>query len=542
MANLQEYLDHWERRCREVEAIELPANFRAVIDNAANEYGDRLAIQFIDSDDPGLSYKDLRAAVMRVASAFAHSGIGEGTHVAVMLPNRIEFPLTWLALACLGAVMVPTNVAYTSEELDYLYNDAEVSYLVIDAALLPVFEAMGSRPTAMADSNVIVAGDVTGRYLEWGALIESGDPEFEPPSEPSSDALLNIQYTSGTTGFPKGCMQTQRYWIVLGRTAGSMSPPVRSLLTDHPYFYMDPQWELMWGLLDGVTVYAVGKMSTRKFWDRVRRHNIEWAWFPNPILKLPVMEGESENPIRMFAAGWISAAAIREAEARFGAPVRPAYGMTEIGGGTFVPEEIPDDEILETVGLRAPYRELRIVDDQGNDVPDGSPGELIVRGDGIFLGYFNKPEANAESFHADWFRTGDVFVRTTSGYYKIIGRYKDMIRRSDENISAMEVEHVVRLLDAVKEVAAVPVPDDHRGEEVKMYVQLKDGLTLTDCEPATIVEHCRTHLASFKIPRYIAYIDSMPYTPSNKVAKRDMIAGIADLRTGAWDNQDGIWR
>jgi crotonobetaine/carnitine-CoA ligase len=543
MAIVREYLAHWEQRCREVESAELPRNFRAVIDTAAEKYGDHLAIRFIDTDDPGLTYEELRETVMRVASAFSQIGIREGAHVAVMLPNRVEFPLTWLALACLGAVIVPTNVSYTSGELDYVYNDADVSWLVIDASLLAVFEAMQERPAALEDSSVVVVGDGgENGYRHFAKIVAAADPAFDPPVEPAPDALLNIQYTSGTTGFPKGCMQTQRYWIVLGRTAGSMSPPVRSLLTDHPYFYMDPQWELMWGLLDGVTVYAVGRMSTTKFWDRVRKHNIEWAWFPNPILKLPVEEHEADNPIRMFAAGWISVAAIKEAEERYGAPVRPAYGMTEIGGGTFVPEEIPDDEILDTVGLRAPFRDLRIVDDSGNDVAEGTPGELIVRGDGIFLGYYKKPEANAESFYGDWFRTGDMFVRTASGYYRIIGRYKDMIRRSDENISAMEVEHVVRMIDAVKDAAAVPVPDDHRGEEVKMYVQLKDGLTKSDCEPETIIEHCRAHLAPFKVPRYVAFVEEMPYTPSNKVAKHEMIAGVGDLRKDAWDAQDGLWR
>jgi crotonobetaine/carnitine-CoA ligase len=243
----------------------------------------------------------------------------------------------------------------------------------------------------------------------------------------------------------------------------------------------------------------------------------------------------------MFAAGAISAAAIKEAEARFNAPVRTAYGMTEIGAGTWVPEEITDNDILDTVGLRAPFRELRVVDDNGDDVPDGTPGELIVRGDGLFLGYYKKPEANAESFYGDWFRTGDMFVRTERGYYKIIGRFKDMIRRSAENISAMEVEHVVREIDAIREAAAVPVPDDYRGEEVKVYVQLKPGFTVEDCDPPSILEHCRSRLAPFKVPRFIAYRDEMPYTPSNKVAKHEIVAGIDDLRAGSFDADAGRW-
>ena len=171
-----------------------------------------------------------------------------------------------------------------------------------------------------------------------------------------------------------------------------------------------------------------------------------------------------------------------------------------------------------------------------------TPGELIVRGDGIFSGYYEKPLANEASFYGDWFRTGDMFVRTGNGYYRIIGRYKDMIRRSAENISAMEVEHVLREIDEVAEAAAVPVPDDYRGEEVKVYVQLKPGVDRSECDPERILAHCRESLAAFKVPRYVAYLEGMPYTPSNKVAKHEIVAGVDDLRDDAWDDQDGVWR
>lgn len=537
----RQFIDRWKKICLAVESRDLPADFRELIARSAKQYGDKKALCFID-DDVSLSYCELEREVLKTASALSAAGVARDSRVALLVSNRIEFPLTWLALACLGAVVVPTNIGYTATELDYLYNDAGVSFLVVENSLLPAFEAMRKRPAALLDHHVFVIGESDSGYPSYAEMCSGGDPDFVLPGTLDPGDLLNIQYTSGTTGFPKGCMQTQRYWLVLGATAGSISPDVDSLLTDHPYFYMDPQWELVWGLLDGVTVYAVGKMSTSKFWERVRKHRIEWAWFPGPILKQPKTDIDADNTIRMFAAGAISRAAILEAEARFGAPVRTAYGMTEIGAGAWVPEQVPDDEILDTVGLPAPFRELRIVDENGDDAPAGEPGELIVRGDGLFLGYYNKPEANTDSFYGDWFRTGDMFVRTKNGYYQIIGRYKDMIRRSAENISAMEVEHVAREIDAVAEAAAVPVPDDYRGEEVKLYVKLKPGVTIDDCSPGSIIAHCSTKLAPFKVPRYVAYVDDMPYTPSNKVAKHQLVAGVDDLRRGAWDGQEKTWR
>jgi crotonobetaine/carnitine-CoA ligase len=402
---------------------------------------------------------------------------------------------------------------------------------------------MQERPAALIDANVIVVGeDHTEPYTAFSALVNEGNPHFVPPERIESHDLLNIQYTSGTTGFPKGCMQHQRYWIVLGATVSQMAPDVSSLLTDHPYFYMDPQWQLVWCLYGGVTDHVAARMSSTRFWDRIRKHNIEWAWFPTPILKLSPGDSDKEHTIKRFHVGAISEGATRRAEARFGVSVRGGYGMTEIGAGTLVPEQVRDDEILGTVGLRAPFRELKIVDEHGDEVAPGEAGELVVRGDGVFLGYYNKPDANKNSFYDDWFRTGDMFVRTENAYYKIVGRFKDMIRRSSENISAMEVEHVVCEIDEIEAAAVVPVPDDYRGEEVKVYVKLIAGIDRSQCTPEIIIEHCHLRLADFKEPRFVAYSESFPYTPSDKIAKHALIADVADLRLDSYDRKDSVWR
>lgn len=537
-----DYVANWEAQCREIEALEFPANFRELLDNAAEQYGENKALQLIDSDQ-ALSFVELRERVRRLASSLYDVGVRKGTRVALFLPNCLEFPLSWLALANLGAVMVPTNTAYTGNELDYLYNDADVTYLIVHGTYLAAFESMQKRPANLTDDHVSVVGSAdTMPYGSFAALIADGDAEFQSPEPVSGDDLLNIQYTSGTTGFPKGCMQHQRYWIVAGCTVAAMSPDITSLISDHPYFYMDPQWQLVWCLRGGVTANIAPRMSSSKFWQRVSDYGIDWAWFPAPILNLPEVEGENEHTIKRFHAGAISRAAAMRAERRYGVSVRSAYGMTEIGAGTMIPEELPGDDKLNTVGLRAPFRELRIVDEAGDDVADGSPGELIVRGDGVFLGYYNKPEANENSFYGDWFRTGDMFVRDEDGYYRIVGRFKDMIRRSSENISAMEVEHVIREAPEIAEAAAVPVPDDYRGEEVKVYVKLNKGVTQDDYPPQRIVQHCASRLAEFKIPRYFAYVDGFPYTPSDKVAKHRMTDGVDDLRTDSYDRIDDKWR
>jgi crotonobetaine/carnitine-CoA ligase len=226
---------------------------------------------------------------------------------------------------------------------------------------------------------------------------------------------------------------------------------------------------------------------------------------------------------------------IRNIRRRFGCVATDGYGMTEIGAALMLPDELDDPDADACVGIPAPFRECRIVREDGTDCGVNESGELWVRGDGILMGYYNKPQATAEAFAADWFRTGDLFIVTDKGYYQIVGRIKDMIRRSSENISALEVEQALTMVDGVKQVAVVAVPDDYRGEEVKAYLLLEEGQTQGSVSPQRVREDCKKRLAEYKIPRFIEYVTDFPYTPSQKVAKAKLVAQKEDLREGAWD-------
>jgi len=528
-------------RYREIEASPLPDNFKQLIEAAANRYGERVAINAFEVGDT-LTFLELRNRVNRLATSLSQLGIQKGSHVAVFLPNRIEFPVTWLAIASLGAVMVPTNTACTSAELDYLYNDGDVEFLVIDTDFISIVEGMQKRPAELVSDHIVIVGDVSERYQNYQILLDQGDPDFATRETVTRHDLLNIQYTSGTTGMPKGCMQTQNYWFVLAHSAACVEPDMNSVLADHPFFYMDPQWMVVFSLLKGACFYLAKGMTVNRFLDWVCTHDIDISYFPKPLLKTPVTDRDKSHGMKKFISGAASGDLIKEAEERFGVPVRQSYGMTEIGAGLMVPAEIPEDGILDTIGYEAPYRELRIVDDKFEDVPVGETGELLVRGEGIFLGYYNKPEANADSFHDDWFRTGDLFTQDENGYYRIVGRVKDMIRRSSENISALEVEYCVVTLPEIIEAAVVAVPDEYRGEEVKLYVRLNDGLSRDVVTPDLIIEYCKAHLAVFKTPRYIEYVEEFPYTPSHKIAKGELKKLKSDLRIGSYDSVDEVWR
>ena len=514
-------------RCRQIEAEPLPASTAVLLDEAVADVPERIALDFFESGQQ-ISYRELQRRVNRLASALHRIGVRKGSHVAVMLPNVPEFPTTWLALGRLGAVMVPVNIGYTGRELDYLVNDAQVEYLVIAQSALAVLDAMEQRPARLSDPRVLVAGSAA-----WRALLDNGDPAFVAPEPVGIEDLCNIQYTSGTTGFPKGCLLSQRYWVTTGKINATRDGLLyERILTSTPFYYMDPQWLLLMTFYQRATLFVAERQSASRFSSWLHEHRIHFCLLPaEPAFKQPPLAVDSQNEVRRANVYGLRKEIHGEVERRFNLNAREAFGMTEIGSAMFVPIDADHMVGSGSCGVPGPFRECRIVN-----------GELQVRGSGILQGYFNKPEATREAFDDGWFRTGDLFRRDEDGWYYIVGRLKEMIRRSSENIPAREVESVLRGMPEIADVAVVAVPDELRREEVKAYVILQPGLTPEALPPERIIEHARRYLAAFKVPRYLEYRDEFPRTPSGKVRKQVLTAENPDLRAQSWDRVDRIWR
>jgi len=520
-----------------------PENIQALIDRAADLYPTTLAINCFEQEPQAqsITYADLRVSIYKLADGLQQQGIIKGTHVAVIMSNRIEFPISWLALAMIGAVMIPVNPAYTSTELDYVLNDSDAEFLIIEDQFLSTLEAMNKRPEAMTDESIII---VTDKDINnnWNSLMSSGSEDADYHYQVNSHDLLNIQYTSGTTGFPKGCMQSQKFWVMAGCIAALRNKGIKSVLADSPFFYFDDQWMVIMGLYSGITVHVAEGMSVSRFLDWVEDHEIELAYFPTPILETPPSSRETATSLKKFIGFALNAELTHLVEERFNVLTRDSFGMTEVGVGLLVPDTVNSDAALDSCGLPAPFRDVKIVDDNGDEVESGSPGELWIKGPGIINGYYKKPKANKETFVDGWFRTGDVFIADALGFYTIVGRMKDMIRRSMENISALEVETAILSKQGVQDAAVIAVPDKKRDEEVKIYVLLSAGYTTEQISPADIIIHCQQRLAPFKIPRYFEYVKSFPYTPSAKVAKHQLKDMKTDLRKDSWDELDQCWR
>lgn len=306
-----------------------------------------------------------------------------------MLPNIPAMPLTWLALARIGAVMVPINTGYKEREIAYMLLDSESEFLVIHNDYLPrLAAARVHHGVTLADAaTFVVAG--TSSHLRWEDMADGALDTFDPPAPVGPDDLLNIQYTSGTTGFPKGCMLTQSYWIVSGHSnAHRDGKRYERLLASTPFYYMDPQWLLLMTMLQRGTLFVAQRQSTSRFMSWLREHRINFCLLPWILYKEPPHAEDNNNSIVRANIYGVPRTLHCEVERRFGLKAREAFGMTELGPTLFMPIEADDMVGSGSCGLPAPFRECKLIDEEGNEVPPGEPGELAVRGTGILKGYY----------------------------------------------------------------------------------------------------------------------------------------------------------
>ncbi|MCV3241755.1 class I adenylate-forming enzyme family protein [Mesorhizobium sp. ZC-5] len=513
----------------------LPESVYEVLSDTARNYGDRPAWYFID-DGFGRNWREVLDLVDRAADALHSIGIRTGSHVAVMAWNIEEFPVTWLALAKLGATMVPVNARYTAREVSYVLETSKATHFVVEEQLLSIVQD-ADRPN-VPDANMVVIGTAPAPFRSW-LQIHREASQHAPTAAFDPDRLLNLQYTSGTTGFSKACMLSHRYWIILGLTSVEMfATKIERFYASLSFFYMVPQRILMNTMFAGGCIIFPRKPSAKRFMLDVANFDCEYCLPFISIAKEPARPEDSNHRMKVGSSGLGTLASGEQSafQTRFNFLIQNFYGMTEIGGATMVPaHHVARTTDTGTIGLTMPFREVGVFDEDGNRVAQGEMGEICVKGPGLLQGYFDNPDATASSFREDWFRTGDLGRQDSDGYFYLVGRLKDMVRRGGENIAAREVETVLRMIPDILEVAIVPVPDDHTGEEVKAYIQLRDGVTPEQIGPELVLEHCKQNLAPFKVPRYIEYVTEFPLTDSNRVQKRKLIAAKPDLRHGSYD-------
>jgi crotonobetaine/carnitine-CoA ligase len=363
--------------------------------------------------------------------------------------------------------------------------------------------------------------------------------------------LVSIQYTSGTTGHPKGCMLSHSFWAhKVRKHVEQPTPPIQEddvLLTAQPFYYIDPQWNMLVALASGAPLVVLDRFHPSTFWDKVREYDVTFFFcvgaMPTLMFKIPPSTLDKKHRVRHILCAGIPVSLHSELEERWGVPWHEWFGMTETGGDISVKED-EHDALVGTgcIGRPHPTREARIVDDEDRPVSRGTIGELVLRGPGMMDGYYKNQEATNEAFRNGWFHTGDLAWMDEDGLIFYVDRKKEVIRRSGENVSAAEIEEVLKMHPGIQFAACISVPDDVRGEEVKAYVVLQPGETPESIAPETLASFCSERLAYFKVPRYWEYRDDLPRTPSERVAKRVLRDEKSDLRSGSYDRSDGVWR
>jgi acyl-coenzyme A synthetase/AMP-(fatty) acid ligase len=538
--NIEASYDQFRKR---IESEPLLKNVGALVDFSIQRYGDKAAWIPVDNEGAELSYSELGRLIARSANAFMALGVEKGSHVALLMPSTPEHLCAWVALAKLGAVSIGINPNYTTQELAYTLSDSEAEFLLTADQFVPKLATLIQDNQAIALKKVAVSGaSGPASTSRWENLLAEADDHFDSSHiDVSGEDPINILYTSGSTGFPKGCVLPHNYWVIKGKVVAGLWPETTRILCDAPFHYMGPLWRFSFACYLGAAICVAPRASLTRFVDRWKTHKIDFGWVNNAMAMTAVGTSDSENSLKVLGTSGISPNLQKLAEARFGVPIREHYGMTEVGLATVMP--LGADEMLGSgsCGLTAPFRDCMIADECGNAIERGKVGELYVRGPGIVKGYIGKPEANAQAFRGAWFKTGDLFWQDERGYFYFHSRIKDIIRRSAENISASEVEAALYGIPEVEDVAVGPVKDEMRGEEVKAFIILKPGFDPVSLSPERIVVYCSKILARYKIPRYYQYFQDFPRTSSDKIAKRLLLDGEGVAVTTTYDVTNGTW-
>lgn len=468
------------------------------------------------------TYAEARREVGRLQRLYAAHGLSAEARVAVALDSRPEVYLHLLALNGLGVSVVPLHSGGTDEDLLRIIGHS-------DAALVVSADQHTARLAAIAGRSACPAVALA----EFSAGGEQ-EPAIVPGLERREAALL---YTSGTTGHPKGCMLSNEYFLSMGRWYTGLGgvcklTPDDRLLTPLPPHHMNALCvSFMAALLCGGSVVQLDRFHPGSWWRTVREEGATVVHYLGvmPAILLTLPPSADDNVGAQVKFGFGAGCDPRHHalfEQRFGFPLLEAWSMTETGAGAVsIADKEPRHVGQRCIGRLARGAEHRIVDEQGGDVDPGQPGELRVRArgtdprKGFFSGYYKDEPATRAAWAGGWFRTGDVVREGSDGSLFFVDRRKNIVRRSGENIAAVEVEAVLLAHPGVLNCAVTAVPDELRGEEVFAFVVPAGGAT--EREARALVEHCLQRLSYFKAPAYVAFAEELPLTASQKVNRAE---------------------
>lgn len=488
------------------------------------------------------SYVQALTAVGALARDYAACGAVDGRRIGLALENRPEFFLHFLALNSLGASVLPLNCAMQADELFYQISHSECALIVVTASHRKQFERMAAdapqRPSVIGPEEISTAPALADK-----SATQEGD---------ASRREAAVLYTSGTTGKPKGCILSNEYFRAIGDLYTGLGGRIlfekgaERIITPLPVTHMNAlACSFMAAIQSGGCLVQLDRFHPRSWWSTVRESRATIMHYlgvmPAMLLNAPqTPEDDFSAQIKFAFGAGCDPRHHANFEKRFGVRLIEAWAMTETGAGAWITASHEPRHVGTRCFGRAPIGlECRLVDEEGRDVPHGAPGELLVRRSGpdprrfFFSGYFKDEDATEEAWKGGWFHTGDAVRIDDDGYFYFVDRLKNVIRRSGENIAAIDVESVLMRHDGVAACVVVPVPDEIRGDEVMALVIPAAGRK-NEAGARAIFDFAMDNLVYFKAPGYIAFVDAIPMTASEKVKRGDAKAiGRKHLESGA---------
>ncbi|MGF6886687.1 acyl-CoA synthetase (AMP-forming)/AMP-acid ligase II [Nocardia sp. GAS34] len=476
--------------------------------------------------------------IARLAGGLARLGVERGDRVAMLALNSDRYHEYFLATAWLGAVATPVNTRWSPGEIAYSLLDSGTGTLLVDDAFAALVPELRDRCPDVHRIVFLGEGELPAGTTGYEELIASADPI--PDTRTGGDELLGIFYTGGTTGNPKGVMLSHDN--VCASAAGSMV--TTELLTRGgrmlhaaPMFHLADFAQWVCGNMIGSTHVIVPAFTPAGVREAVERHTVTDALLVPTMIQMlvddPATAAADLGSVRhiLYGASPISTAVLERARKAFpAAAFTQLYGMTEVAPVATVLDaaDHEDPALRRSAGRAAVHAEVRIVDPEDAEVPRGTVGEVVVRGDGVMLGYWNRPQETAAALRDGWMHTGDGGRMDENGYVFIVDRLKDMIITGGENVYSAEVENALAQHPAVASCAVIGIPDPAWGERVHAVVVLHPDARLTTEQ---MQAHCKALIANYKIPRSLAIMDALPLSGAGKILKRE-------LREQFWGDAD----
>lgn len=480
---------------------------------------------FLYYRDLEISYRQMDDITTRVANGLAALGVQKGDKVCLLLSNCPEFIYLFLGAPKQGAVLVPINVLLKAEEVQYIVNHSDAAILVAEAQFLPLVEAI--RPACPKLKQVVVVGETKqAGVIPFAELLAASAAEIQVEITPQDE--MGIIYTSGTTGKPKGVVLTQENYYAnswQGMMVAGMTADERAMCI-LPLFHVNGQVvTVLMPLQAGASVILTEGFSPKTFFHNLTRYRATtFSGVPTVysiLLNLPDADQYDLSSLRLCICGAapMPVEVFTQFEEKFKTRIVEGYGLSE-GTCASTINPVEGKRKIGSIGLPLPGQDVRIFDEHDRELPPGQVGEIVIRGRNVMKGYYKNPEATAETLRHGWLHTGDLGYCDEEGYFYIVGRKKEMIIRGGVNIYPKEIEEVLYRHPKVREAAVVGLPDKIWGEEVGCFLILKEGQQWSQEE---VVAYCQEHLADFKCPRKVFFVDSFPKTATGKIQKHRLV-------------------